>query len=247
MKLLTGVPVYNEEQYIERVLTEVGRYCSDIFVVNDGSTDGTAARLARFDGRIAVHTHEANEGYGSSLIDIFDHATSHDYQWLITLDADEQHEPRTILDFVRVAEEDQADIVSGSRYLEHSLHEGKAPDDRRWINCQITELLRLLTPYRLTDSFCGYKAYRVDGLRKLHLVEGGYSMPLQLWIQAARAGLRVVEIPVKLIYKDPNRRFGGDLDDAERRLRYYLDTIGREIGRTLDPICDGHKVECPCR
>ena len=246
MRLMVGVPVYNEEPYIERVLDDVKCYCEDIFVVNDGSTDGTGRILADTPG-LRVHTHEANEGYGRSLLDIFGRAQAQGYDWVVTLDADEQHEPKTIQQFARMAREDGADIVSGSRYTEHSLREGTAPDDRRWINCQITQLINDLTGYELTDAFCGYKAYRVEGLARLHLTEAGYSMPLQLWIQAARAGLRVKEIPVKLIYKDPNRRFGGDLDDAARRLNYYLETIGHEVGRRLEPLCDGHRAECCCR
>ena len=245
MQLLIGVPVHNEERHIDAVLAEIRRYGGDIFVVDDGSTDGTPARLAAMAG-IEVHSHRVNEGYGQSIIDIFDRAMSGGYDWVITLDADEQHEPSSIREFVRVAAEDDADIISGSRYLRQSLHEGAAPDERRWINCQLTCLLNELTGYGLTDSFCGFKAYRVEDLGKLHLTEKGYSMPLQLWIQAWRAGLLVREIPIKLIYKDPNRRFGGGLDDARRRLRYYLDTIGRELGRHLEPVCDGRRPECPC-
>ena len=246
MRLLVGVPVFNEESYLERVLTEVRRYADDIFVVNDGSTDRSGEILAGLEG-LAVHTHEVNQGYGQSLLDIFDHARSGGYDWVVTLDADEQHEPRTIAEFRRMAEANRADIISGSRYMAHSLHDGAAPDDRRRINCQITEVLRSLTGFEITDAFCGYKAYRTGAVAHLSLRETGYSMPLELWIQAARAGLTVTEIPVKLIYKDPNRTFGGDLDDSARRLRYYLDTIGREIGRHVAPCCDGHKVECCCR
>jgi len=246
MRLMVGVPVYNEEPYIERVLGDVKRYCEDIFVVDDGSTDATGRILAGVAG-IRVHTHGVNEGYGQSLLDIFDHARAERYDWVVTLDADEQHEPKTIREFARVAAEDGADIVSGSRYTEHSLREGTAPDERRWINCQITRLVNDLTGYELTDAFCGYKAYRVASLARLRLRETGYSMPLELWIQAARAGLRVTEIPVTLIYKDPSRHFGGDLDDADRRLAYYLETIGREVGRRLTPLCDGHRAECCCR
>jgi len=246
VRLLIGVPVHNEERHIERVLAEVRRYCDNIFVVNDGSTDGTAARLAGAAG-IVVHSHEHNEGYGQSIIDIFDYAVGEGYDWVVTLDADEQHDPSSIRDFARLAEEDHADIISGSRYMEHSLREGTAPSDRRWINCQITDLLRRLTGYQLTDSFCGYKAYRAAALRRLSLSEKGYALPLQLWLQAARAGLRVVEIPVKLIYKDPDRRFGAGLDEAERRLKYYLDVMTRELGRPVGPLCDGLRVECRCR
>lgn len=247
MKILIGIPVYNEAGYIDHVLDEVRKYASDIFVVNDGSTDGTAARLAAR-GDIVVHTHATNRGYGASIITIFQRAMELQYDWLITLDADEQHEPSAIDDFSRRAQADQADIISGSRYMEHSLRQpGSAPSDRRWINCQITQLLREITGYPLTDSFCGFKAYRVDALRKLNLNDTGYAIPLQLWIQAWRAGLRVVELPVKLIYHDPNRTFGGNLDDSERRLRYYLDTISRELGRTVEVSCDGRKPECRCR
>lgn len=246
MRWLVGVPVYNEALYIKGVLAEVRRYCERIFVVNDGSTDGTGEILAGMSD-VVVHTHETNEGYGQSMLDIFDYARSQEYDWLVTLDADEQHEPRTIRDFMRAAAENHVDILSGSRYTQHSLHEGAAPDDRRWINCQITRLLNDLTGYDLTDAFCGYKAYRVSSLDRLDLAERGYSLPLQLWIQAARAGLTVKEIPVKLIYKDPSRHFGGELDDPDRRLRYYLETIGREIGRQLSPVCDGRRPECCCR
>jgi len=246
VRWLVGVPVHNEAPYIERVLSEVRRHADHILVVNDGSSDGTGGILARIGG-LVVRTHEENEGYGQSMLDIFGYARAEGYDWLVTLDADEQHEPRTIRDFMRVAGENHVDVISGSRYMEHSLHEGAAPDDRRWINCQITQLLNELTGYDLTDAFCGYKAYRVASLAKLDLSEAGYSLPLQFWIQSARAGLTVKEIPVKLIYKDPGRRFGGDLDDPGRRLRYYLETIGREIGRHLEPICDGHKPECCCR
>jgi dolichol-phosphate mannosyltransferase len=246
MKFLIGVPVHNEEHYVQGVLVEVRRYCDNIFVVNDGSTDATAARLAELPW-LTVHTHPVNEGYGQSIIDIFDHARAGQYDWVITLDADEQHEPRSIADFMRVAGEDEIDIVSGSRYMEQSLREGQAPDDRRWINCQITELLSAITSYDLTDSFCGFKAYRVSGLAQLSLTEKGYSMPLQFWIQAARAGLTVKEMPVKLIYKDMNRKFGSGLDQSEKRLKYYLGTISREIGREVSPMCDGRKVGCTCR
>lgn len=246
MRMLVGVPVFNEQAYIEAVLREARQYCENVFVVNDGSTDGTGAILAGFQG-IAVHTHQRNQGYGQSLLDIFDHARAQGYDWVVTLDADEQHEPKTIEVFGRAASENNVDILSGSRYTQHSLREGTAPDDRRWINCQVTRMLNELTGYELTDAFCGYKAYRVASLAKLSLRETGYSMPLELWIQAARAGLRVKEVAVKLIYKDPTRRFGGDLDDADRRMRYYLETIGREIGRHLDPVCDGHRTECRCR
>ena len=81
----------------------------------------------------------------------------------------------------------------------------------------------------LHDFNCGFKAYRVDALRKLDLAETGYAMPLELWVQAACAGLKIVELPVPLIYLDEKRSFGGVLDDGSTRLQYYHETLDRAI------------------
>jgi dolichol-phosphate mannosyltransferase len=108
---------------------------------------------------------------------------------------------------------------------------GTAPQDRRAINVRITQVINTITGFDLTDSFCGFKAYRVDALRKLRLTDTGYAMPLQFWIQAKYFGLRVTELPVSRIYDDPNRTFGGGLDDPEVRLNHYLTTIENERQR----------------
>jgi dolichol-phosphate mannosyltransferase len=78
---------------------------------------------------------------------------------------------------------------------------------------------------QLTDAFCGFKAYRVPSLSRLRLTEDGYAMPLELWVQAVAAGLRIIEIPVPLIYLDESRSFGGSLDNGEIRLRHYREVL----------------------
>ena len=70
-------------------------------------------------------------------------------------------------------------------------------------------------------------------LRELDITVPGYAMPLQLWVQAARLGLRVREVPVQLIYKDPNRSFGAALDDPDARLLYYYDVLIHELARPI--------------
>ena len=68
-------------------------------------------------------------------------------------------------------------------------------------------------------------------MRKLNLTVSGYAFPMQFWPQAAAAGLRIREIPVRLIYNDPNRHFGGQLDDPENRLNHYLSVFEDEMAR----------------
>ncbi len=228
MRLLIAIPVFNERKYVEPVLADIRKFHSEILVVDDGSTDGTADLLAA-DRDIQVLRHAKNLGYGASLIDAFSYADWNNYDWVITIDCDEQHEPTRIPDFLKEIRTDRWDLISGSRYLQPSQDDDLPPGDRRTINSTITTMLNETLHLNLTDAFCGFKAHRVAAMRKLKLTETGYAFPLQLWPQAVRAGLRITEIPVRLIYKDKTRSFGGVLDDAGRRLRHYLDVFNHEM------------------
>ncbi len=92
MRHLIAIPVYNEERYLPRVLAAVRRFSPDILVINDGSTDSTGA-LLRQNTDVQVITHPENRGYGQSLIDAFKFAACRNFDWVITVDCDEQHEP----------------------------------------------------------------------------------------------------------------------------------------------------------
>jgi len=227
---LLAIPVFNEEKHLPSVLREAREYSRHILVVDDGSTDGTP-RLLRREGGLHVITHAENRGYGKSLADAFTFAQRQGFRWLITLDCDEQHEASYIPHFRAAAadEADAADIISGTRYANgHAAGEG-APPERREINRIITATLNRRLGLNITDAFCGFKAYRVSALRDLHITVPGYAMPMQFWVQAARAGLRVRELPVRLIYNDPTRHFGGLLDDPAIRLQHYLEVLETEL------------------
>ena len=204
------------------------RYSPEILAVDDGSTDASPQILDAHPF-VEVHRHETNEGYGQSLIDAFAIAIHRRFDWIVTLDADEQHDPAAIEMFMAEAARGQVDVISGSRYLPDSLRLTPVPEERRSINVLVSEVLARVTPYRLSDAFCGFKAYRVAALRRLALTEKGYAMPLEFWVQAGRAGLEVREVPVKLVYVDPSRTFRGTLDDPRVRLRHYLAVIDREL------------------
>jgi glycosyltransferase involved in cell wall biosynthesis len=222
MNFLTAIPVYNEERYLADVLREVRRYSPHILVINDGSADRTAELLAKEEG-ITVITHPQNRGYGAALISAFAHTLEHHFEVLVTMDCDGQHEPARIPVLLEAIHD--TDIVSGSRYLRDFRQDSLAPQDRRQINRQITSELNARFGLHLTDSFCGFKAYRREALCRLRITETGWGMPLQLWVQAARLGLRIKEVGVPRLYLDPNRAFGGVLNDAEQRLAYYRQVI----------------------
>jgi dolichol-phosphate mannosyltransferase len=228
VRVLCAIPVFNEEQYVQRVLAQIRRFATDVLVVDDGSTDATPQILRRVSG-IQVISHAENRGYGQSLIDAFKFAEANEYDWIITLDCDEQHEPSLIPRFIERAERDDVEVISGSRYLAPQPGDTAAPEDRRKINEQITDLLNETLGLSLTDAFCGFKAHRVSVMSRLSLSIPGYAFPLQFWVQVAHHGLRVCELPVPLIYHDPNRHFGGILDDPDSRLQHYRDVFRAEL------------------
>jgi glycosyltransferase involved in cell wall biosynthesis len=249
-RVLLGIPVYNEQRYVEPVLEEVRKYAGDVLVIDDGSTDLTPLKLAK--QPVEVIRHAENRGYGRSMQDMLRWAEFDGFDWLITMDCDEQHEPAAIPRFVAAIEAGAADVISGSRYLREHNGDDDPPRDRRAINHAVTEELNTRLGLRLTDAFCGFKAYRVAACRDLDLDIDGYDFPMQFWVQAVAAGLRITELPVRLIYHDPNRSFGGPLDDAGRRLAHYRCTMLREIDRQADRLPEtafeglrGRKCDAP--
>ncbi len=227
MRSLVAIPVYNEEKYVRRVLGRVLDFAPEVLIVDDGSTDKTPEIVAEFP--VKSIRREGNQGYGQSLRDAFRYACEHGYDWLITMDCDEQHEPASIPAFIEAAEADDADIISGSRYLKTGEGADTPPPDRRAINAEITAELNRRLGLNLTDGFCGFKGHRVSALREMKLTENGYAFPMQFWVQVRALGLRVREIPVSLIYNDQSRSFGGQLDNPDTRLAHYRRVLHCEL------------------
>ena len=231
LRVLTALPVFNEERHVVDVITEVRKYSKEILVVDDGSSDRTPELLKSMRD-VHVVRHQQNQGYGAGLRTAFTYALSGQYDVLVTIDCDGQHQPALIPEMSAMVfnqEDAPADIVSGSRYLKVFDGASEPPIERRRINLQITEWLNHQFCLGLTDAFCGFKAYRVDSLARLRITELGYAMPLQLWVQAAAQKMKIVEFPVPLIYLEEERSFGGSLDVAAKRLAYYQEVLDREM------------------
>jgi len=233
------MPVYNEEAMVEEVLSAVrAHFGGTVIIVDDGSTDHTSELVAaRHD--VMLVSHGRNRGYGAALRSGFASALGLGAESIITMDCDGQHEPRHITEFCEELRRCGSDIVSGSRYLAASGEAGAVPPDRRAVNTRITALINGVTGWKLTDSFCGFKAYRADALRRVPVDEPGYAMPLEFWARAWKAGLTACEMPVERIYMDHDRTFGQDLDDPERRTAYYLHVWERALAEPAHPDREG--------
>ena len=139
-KVVTALPVFNEAHHVSPVLDEVLKYCDDVVVIDDGSSDETPQRLSERSD-IQTVTHPVNRGYGAALISAFEYALDHQYEVLVTIDCDGQHEPKRIPEFVAALQNQNVDLVSGSRYLQAFDGDSLPPEQRREINARITEQL----------------------------------------------------------------------------------------------------------
>ena len=237
-RILIAIPVFNEEKSVDRVLGEVARHAAafagEILVIDDGSTDATPSLLARHP--VEVIRHGKNRGYGRAMQDMLEWADFRGYDWVISMDCDEQHEPASLPKFVERISAGASDVVSGSRYIDESLPGDPAPEDRRRINALLTREINERLALGITDAFCGYKAYRASVCANLRLDVCGYDFPMQFWVRACAAGLRIEELAVRRIYVDMTRTFGSGLDMPDRRLAIYRETMHREIRRSAQRL-----------
>lgn len=196
------IPALNEAKTIERVVAGVRQYAMPI-VVDDGSTDATA-ELARGAGAIVI-SHAGNRGYEAALQTGFEKACEADYAYVITLDADGQHDPGIIKTFYERIVQGE-DMVIGSRDRLQRLGE-----------VAFSVAGRLL--WGLKDPMCGVKAYSAECLRSVLSMPEFDSIGTKYAVEAIRRGYKFVELPVQTKRRADAPRFGAGWRANMRILR----------------------------
>ncbi|MFX0069196.1 MAG: glycosyltransferase family 2 protein [Candidatus Hodarchaeota archaeon] len=192
------IPAYNEEASIGSLIKETGKYVDQIIVVDDGSLDATA-RNALKAGAIVI-SHPNNRGKGEALKTGFIKAISLDADVVITLDGDGQHSPTEILKFLKVLEQENADIVVGSRFLKDVTVGRKMPSQRIISNTLTTNILRVFFGIPLTDSQSGFRAFKGEALKKLGYVDSRFAAETEILIDAHKKGFKIKEVDIKTRY-----------------------------------------------
>ncbi|MFH0910151.1 MAG: glycosyltransferase family 2 protein [Planctomycetota bacterium] len=235
---LVILPVYNEFPILTCTLKAIrAHWAGNLLVVDDASTDESGGYLERREGLTLIRNQE-NEGAGGVLLRGFSYAAERGYRYAVTMDSDGQHNAAQIPEFHCRIRHERADMIWGTRYPGGFTALAEPFRPRQAINREITARLNAVTGWGITDSFCGFRAYKVESLRKLPLREKGYGMFLELAVLAWKAGLSMKEHPVPLIYLDQTRDFQRQFVDHEVRRRYYHEVIDRalaEADRTEKP------------
>ena len=197
MKIIIGIPAYNEEKNIASIILKLKKITDTIVVCDDGSTDLTP-QIAKENGAIVV-SHEQNRGYGSAIRTIFLKAKELDADMLVTFDADGQHRIEDIEKVVLPIKTNQADIVIGSRFLENS---SKIPKYRKLGINIITKVTNSTINEKITDSQSGFRAYNRKTLEKINPTEKGMGISTEILIKASNVGLAIVEVPITVLYAE---------------------------------------------
>ena len=196
MKITVGIPAFNEEKNIAIVIIKLKKIADNIIVCNDGSTDSTE-EIAKELGAIVIN-HEKNLGYGAGIKSIFLKAKEINSELLVTLDADGQHDINDISKIVKPIQENKAEIVIGSRFLEKSKN---VPEYRKFGIKLITKVTNLSLSKSLTDSQSGFRAYSNKVLEKLNLSDTGMGISTEILIKANNFNFRIGEVPITISYE----------------------------------------------
>jgi glycosyltransferase involved in cell wall biosynthesis len=199
-RAIVVIPAYNEAEAIGRVVSELCSWQVPVVVVDDGSTDDTAA-LAQKAGA-AVLRNGGNKGKGEALLRGFKYALEQGRELILTFDGDGQHDPSLLPVLLRAQEENQADVVVGRRQMSWT----DMPPLRFATNRCMSAVITWMGGKRITDTQCGLRLFRNEVVRSLlfgpkpRVVSSRYAFESELLIEACYHKFRVVEVPVSTIY-----------------------------------------------
>ena len=196
MRLLVGIPAFNEEKNIAGIITKLKDVTDKIIVCDDGSSDLTAT-IAEQLGTIVIK-HDKNLGYGAAIRSIFLKAKTLDSNTLVTFDADGQHRVEDIQNVIKPINDRVSDIVIGSRFLDDS--EKEVPNYRKVGIKVITKITNASIKKQLTDSQSGFRAYSKEVLNEINPSEVGMGISTEILIKAASKNFKISEVPIKITY-----------------------------------------------
>jgi glycosyltransferase involved in cell wall biosynthesis len=213
MRVAAVIPVYNEEKTIEFLVRRTLKFVDKVVVVDDGSSDASAAR-ARAAGAQVISLGK-NTGKANALREGF--KAVRDYDVVVTLDGDLQHSPGEIPALLECIQKGN-DLCIGSRFLSGS--EGM-PLQRRLSNRLTSLIISMLAGKRISDPQSGFRAIRGDKLAQLELRAERYAIEHVMILEAARKGFKIGEVPISTIYGE-EKSYIHPLKDTLRVVYYIL-------------------------
>ena len=196
MKITVGIPAYNEEKNIAKIIVKLKKMVDQILVCDDGSTDSTCA-IAESLG-VTVIKHPENSGYGMAIRSIFLKAREINADLLVTIDADGQHKIEDINKIIKPIADGRADISIGSRFLKE---DNNTPGYRKLGVKVITKVTNSSLSEKVTDAQSGFRAYNNKVLQSLTPSDSGMGISTEILIKSSKLGFKIAEVPTEIQYE----------------------------------------------
>lgn len=195
MNVTIGIPAFNEEKNIGKVIISVKKIFSNVIVCDDGSTDLTREIAEGLGAKVI--SHRENMGYGEAIKSIFNEAKKDESDILVTFDADGQHRTEDINKIITPIIENQAQVVIGSRFLKN---ETNMPNYRKIGVRVLTRVTNMSIKENLTDSQSGLRAYSKEVLQKISPVDSGMGISTEILIKSHNNNFKIAEVPIQILY-----------------------------------------------
>lgn len=190
------IPAYNEEKKVGEVIREVERQGYTVLVVDDGSTDGTPA-VIEGTGAYSIFLAK-NQGKGAAIRKGFDWVMTNGYEGVIVMDADGQHAPQQLDEFLKVLSPIEADVVVGNR-MGGDLKD--MPFLRRMTNVSMSALISAVIGQHVPDTQCGFRAFTQEALKRMRLRTSRFEIESEMLLVAGRISLKIKSIPILTVYR----------------------------------------------
>jgi len=215
MKICVVVPVHNEAPHIGAAIEGLKKKGFDVVVIDDGSEDASGA-IAKQGGAVLV-THEKRSGKGASLRDGFRYAVEHDYDGVVAMDGDGQHDVSDVVKFVEKAKENPDCVIVGSRMKNHQ----GMPFIRYLTNKVMSFLISCLCRQTIEDTQCGFRFIGIKILKETNFASSDYEIETEVLMRAVKKGFPVFSVPIKTIYSDEQSKINPFVDTL-RFFRYIV-------------------------
>ena len=190
------IPAYNEAKHLADVVRRTRQKLDHVLVVDDGSTDDTAAQARSAGGEVLVHSE--NRGKGESIKAGLRYWMERGFSWVVILDADGQHLPEEIERMLDQAGTDGADLLIGNRMNDV----GSMPLVRRVVNRYMSNKISRVCGQQIPDTQCGFRMLHRDLIPSVLVGTNRFDYETEMLILASRKGFRIASVPITTVYSD---------------------------------------------
>ncbi len=207
LKVVCVIPAHNEESTISSVVRNARTFCNQVIVVDDGSTDRTVEEAIKV--KAVVISHIIRLGVGAALSTGLRAAANYGAEIIVTLDADEQHDPKEIPNVIAPILDKKADLVIGSRILENN---SDMPLQKFVANKILSRLTSLASGIEIKDSQSGFRGMSRQVAENIEYDSTDYQWASEMIILLSKRGIKIVDVPIKTAYFKSRRRGAGFRD-----------------------------------